>query len=169
MAKRRAAKPTPRKSTKRATSTKSEPKKSSTKSRKQSAAKSPARKPSTKKSTKSARSAAAKKGWETRRARELAGRSPYEKRNANAIEHGYENYWDERQSRVRVRKALSEKYGILDPSIAEIDEFGTLGRGDSARELYYKTKRLMEKYQPAPTDREIWALIRIFYKPRSRR
>ena len=53
--------------------------------------------------------------------------------------------------------------------LADVDELGTLGRGDSARELYYKTKRILEKYEPAPSDRQIWSLIRIFYKPRGRR
>ena len=92
----------------------------------------------------------------------------YERRNKAAKAKGYTSYWDERQSRVRSRKALFE-LGITDPSVADVDELGTLGRGESARELYYKTKRILERHEPAPSDRQIWALIRIFYRPRGRR
>lgn len=142
-------------------------KKASSPSRKKSAPPKSTKRSSTSSASKS-RSAAARKGWETRRARELAQKSDYARRDAHAREKGYESYWDERQSRVRARKALAD-LGIIDPSIADVDQLGTLGRGESARELYYKTKRIMERYEPAPTDRQIWALIRIFYKPRSRR
>ena len=105
---------------------------------------------------------------DAKRAQEAKARSPYEKRDAGAKARGYESYWDERQSRVRARKALFE-LGVMEPSVADVDELGTLGRGDSARELYYKTKRILKKYEPAPSDRQIWSLIRIFYKPRGRR
>ena len=44
-----------------------------------------------------------------------------------------------------------------------------MGRGKSARDLYYETKTLIEEYQGPATDQEIWALIRVFYKPRSHR
>jgi hypothetical protein len=95
----------------------------------------------------------------------------YDRRNSSARAKGYESYWDERQSRVRARKALEDLgfkgAGAKDPeTIAAVDQLGTLGRGESARELYYETRKILEKHAPSPSDRQIWSLIRIFYKPR---
>ena len=106
--------------------------------------------------------------------KKAADQTAYDRRNEAAQDKGYGSYWDERKSRERAREALREighpNPDATDPAtIRDIDELGTLGRGESARELYYKTKRILEKYEPAPSDSQIWALVRIFYKPRGRR
>jgi hypothetical protein len=142
----------------------------------------PAKKAAPKKSSSSRSSSSSSKGSSQSKSsakrsspRKKSPPTAYEKRNAAARDKGFESYWDERQSRVRAREAL-EKIGHPDAASAtdkitlqEIDELATLGRGESARELYYKTRRILEKYEPAPSDSQIWSLIRIFYKPRSRR
>jgi len=98
----------------------------------------------------------------------------YERRNTRAKELGYKSYWDHRQGRLRARKALTDlghptPMGNDAETLKDLDQIATLGRGGSARDLYYETKTLLEKYQGAPSDRQIWSLIRIFYKPRGRR
>lgn len=167
-AKRQASKrPAAKKATKRAPVKKSAVKKSAKTTKKQSARRAPVKTSKVKKTP-------------TKAAKKSSGRRPkapptaYEKRNANARALGYESYWDERQSRLRAREALGgvghPTPNATDPeTLKDVDELATLGRGDSARELYYKTKRILEKYEPAPSDRQIWSLIRIFYKPRGRR
>ena len=75
---------------------------------------------------------------------------------------------------MRAREALEEighpnAQATDSLTLAEVDELATLGRGESARELYYKTRKILERYEPAPSDSQIWSLIQIFYKPRSRR
>ena len=189
MAKRRALKKTaPKRASKRAPAKKRAAKKASKTSSKKSAKRAPTKKATltaNEKRNKAARKLGFRNAYEQRQeyaataARKAKAHAAYERRKAEASDpykrrdkaaraKGYESYWDERQSRVRGRKALLE-LGVTDPSIADVDELGTLGRGDTARELYYKTKRILEKYEPAPTDRQIWSLIRIFYKPRGRR
>jgi hypothetical protein len=128
------------------------------------------RAPAKKAATRSGRKAPNKSGGSRKRAPKTA----YEKRNAAAKKAGYESYWDERKSRERAREAL-EALGHKNPNatdaetMADVDQLGTLGRGKRAIELYRETRELMSKYEPAPSDSQIWAMIRIFYKPRSRR
>jgi hypothetical protein len=167
MAKRRATKSTPRKTSKRAPAKKAAPKKASKSTAKKRAPAKPTKRAPAKKATKSSK----KRSSTPRKRREPTA---YQKRNAGARAKGYESYWDERTSRVRARRALADighpAPNATDPAtLKDVDELATLGRGDSARELYYKTKRILERYQPAPTDSQIWSLIRIFYKPRGRR
>jgi hypothetical protein len=178
MAKRRATKSTARKTTsKRAPAKKSAAKKASKSTAKKRAPAKPAKKTAATKRAAPPKKGAARKPHTRPRKKRSPKRPPptaYEKRDKNAKAKGYESYWDERTSRVRARTALADighpTPNATDPAtLREVDELATLGRGESARELYYKTKRILERYQPAPTDRQIWSLIRIFYKPKSRR
>lgn len=115
-------------------------------------------------------------------ARTLALRSPrdrrklatdYDKRNLAAQAKGYESYWDERQSRARARRALADldhptPQGQDKPTLHEVDELGTLGRGGTSKNLFRLTRAKIEEYQLTATDQEVWALIRVFYRPQHR-
>jgi hypothetical protein len=144
------------------------------------AAKRRAPKKSTKAPAKPRKKAPAKKSPPKKSAGTSLARSPrdrrklptaYDRRNANAREKGYKSYWDERQSRTRAREAINDVKApsAPTPTLSEVDQLGVLGRGDSQRDLFYKAKAEMEKYQTGFSDREIWSFIRIFYKPRSKR
>jgi hypothetical protein len=163
---KKASKAAPRKASKKA------PAKKRTPARKAPAKKSPARKKGPAKKTGTSHKQT--RGTPSKSRSKKAPKTAYEKRNASAKEKGFGSYWDERQSRIRAREAL-DQIGHPDANatdkatLRDVDELATLGRGESARELYYKTRKILEKYEPAPSDSQIWSLIRIFYKPRGRR
>ena len=128
------------------------PARSKTPAKKAAAKKAPARKKSGA-PRKGAKKAAPKRSSGSSRSTSSRSRSKskappktaYDKRNASAKAKGFESYWDERQSRVRAREALAQ-IGHPNPdatdkaTLEDVDQLATLGRGESARELYYKTR-----------------------------